>query len=137
MESTVGPYDDMTYEQVKEVARDHVRKEIYEKTKTVKATYSNIPSEIRTALSRAYMRENHADFLLESDKRSENIQALNEEEAQLSHRLGEVRRKLEEELKAANKSTSLRFKYLEIASNPPGLFDGLDQERKKRLKEAK
>lgn len=127
----------MTYAEVKEAARNHVRKSIYEKTKARKAYHTDVPFDITQALGRKYAEETNPELVADTDRVTKEESLLRKEVNELRNSLFEKETRLST-LVEEKKQFQKKLEPIEKKGRTPeDLFDGLDKERRKRLKEEK
>lgn len=124
----------------KEVARTYVNETVYKKCKTKKATFEDLTVSMREDLENAYIDEVHPEILEEEEAM---FRHMDDHDGDLMRLRTEIER-LKKELRDLEKR---RPNFVELESQLyekrnaagkevyVGLFDGLEEEREKRIGE--
>lgn len=128
-----------TLDEIKAEVLAKVREEVYLKYKTSKASWASVPYDMRGKLEDAYVRQTYPDVFAEEESNNAQRVVLATEQKEIR----ELREQLRErEVVLSQKREALAKKEAAIRTQVAlkrrevynGLFDGLEQERKKRRK---
>lgn len=101
----------MKYGELKEEARNFLRKDIYNVMPTTKATHHDVPHQLRTLLGEAYVKEFHPELIQKHNELRERMTAMTSELSGNTTRFDDARRDYQQALKDEMESPgNLKFR---------------------------